>query len=380
MASREGAVGTFNQTVGVKIDMDEAVDILTPSDVPLQQLLPTRGTAQVKVEWMEEDLMPQAVDGDGATAITGTGTSGDPYIVTLAADEAQDIRVGDILYKQGADSAVQWTVQAVNSSTDVVDLVNFAGNATAPTNADTFEIVGQFRDEGSDPEDARSVERTQAYNYTQIYQEAVKATRTARRRGARGGLYGQRDPYDHEVMKKFKELAIRCERSLIHGQRAWSSDAKRRSSGGLFYFLSTNTASGTAANAKTVLNSLLRQIYNQGGSCRVAVVSPAVKEALSNNIDPTLRRASYEARKGGFVVDTFMSDFGEIEFVTDRHMPTTKGIALQTEYAPIVNFDGFFHELLAKTGDGDEGHIVGEKSLEVKNEAAHGVFTITDAS
>lgn len=379
-ADTVGAIGTFNRTVGIKRDMDDAVDILTPSDVPLQGLFGVSTTEQVKVEWMEEDLTPDIVTGDGATAITGSGTTGSPYVVTLVTGDASIVRVGDVLHKRDAAAGVQWTVQAANDSNHKIDLVNFAGNVTAPTNSDVFEIVGQYRNEGSDPLDARSVERSDAYNYTQIYQEKVEATRTARKRGQRGGAWGQRDPYDHEVMKKFKELGIRVERAIIHGQRSISGDSKQRAMGGLFYYITTNSASNTKANAATALNSLLRSCEAQGGSPNVLVVSHAVKQAISQNIDPSLRRNSYVSRRGGYVVDTFVSDFGEVEIVADRHLPTTKGFALEVDYVKVVNFDPFFHELLSKTGDADKGQIVAEKSLIVKNQKAHGVLTITDAT
>lgn len=377
-AITSGEVGTFNRTVGVKRDMEDAVDILTPSDVPLQQLLGTDSTEQVKVEWMEEDLTPQIVTGDGSTPITGTGTTGDPYDIVLATGDGTIVRVGDILQSTAGDPSDQWYVQNVTG--DALELVLYAGSTHAVVNSDELQIVGQYRAEGSDPLEARTKERTDAYNYTQIYQEAVEATRTARKRGSRGGLWGQRDPYDHEVMKKFKELGIRFERAAIFGQRTISGDSKNRGMGGLFYYITTNSASNTKANASVALNSLLRTCEGQGGNPNVLVVSHAVKEALSQNIDPSLRRNSYQSRAGGFVVDTFMSDFGEVEIVADRHLPTTKGFALEVQYVDVVNFDGFFHELLAKTGDADKGHIVGEKSLRVKNEKAHGVLTITDAS
>lgn len=378
MADTVGQVGTFNRSVGIKRDMDDAVDILSPSDVPLQGLLGTQTTNQVKVEWMEEDLMPDLVTGDGSTAITGTGTTGDPWDITLATGDGSVLRVGDVLHTQNGAAGLQYLVQLVTG--DAVELVAFAGNTTIVDNADVLEIVGQYRAEGSDPLDARSLERTDAYNYTQIFQEKVEATRTARRRGARGGAWGQRDPYDHEVMKKFKEIGIRFERAAIFGQRLLSGDSTQRSMGGFFYYLSTNSASNTKANAVTALNSLIRQIESNGGQARTLVVSHAVKEALSSVIDASLRRTTTESRRGGFVVDTFMSDFGQVDIVANRHMPTTKGIALQQEYCKVVNFDPYFHELLAKTGDGDSGQIVGEKSLEVKNEKAHGVLTITDAT
>lgn len=365
MATTVGQVTSANRTVGVRIDMDDAIQILTPTDVPLQRWVGSEPTSSIKVEWLEEDLTPQS---DTAATVTGTG----PWVLNVT--DGNVFRVGDIVHKNDAAASVQYVVDSI--STNAVTVSGFAGNATAPANGETFTIVGQYRAEGSQPDTARSVDRTAKFNYTQIGQEKVEASRTQRKRA----MYGVGDPYDHEVGKKFKELAIRFEKSMVLGQRAISGAADKRFMGGLFYYITTNTVSNTAANAKVAVNSLLRKCYEQGGSPTVLMVSPAVKEAISANIDPTLRRWSTTDKTAGSVVDRFGSDFGEVEIITNRHFPKTKGLALQKEFIKRKVFTGYFHEYLAKIGDGDQGEIVGEFSLEVKNEKAHGILTITDAA
>lgn len=370
MSYRSEAVATFNQTVGVKQDMDEAIRILSPSDTPLQQALPTVQTNEIKVEWMEEELMPQAIT---ISAKSGTG----PW--TLTTTDTTELRVGDILgIRDGASSAVQFVVDSITNGTTFV-VSGFAGNTTAMGSTDTLEIVGQYRVEGSDPLAPRSTERVAKYNYTQIAQEAVQATRTARNRGARGGLFGGEDPYVHELGKKFKELAIRFERSMIHGQRAISGDSKQRFMGGLFYYITTNSVSGLKANIRTLLNDAIRKGYDSGSNIDTLMVSPSVKSLISTLNDSVIQTARTDSGAGG-KIDTFMSDFGEVRIIANRHFPKTRGVALNVgegDHA-IVNFDPYTHELLAKTGDADKGEIVAEKSLKVKNEKGNVLFTVTD--
>ena len=370
MPYRSEAVATFNQTVGVKQDMDEAIRILSPSDTPLQQLLPTVSTNEIKVEWMEEELMPQAVVN---SAQSGTG----PW--TLTTTDTSELRVNDILgVRDGASSAVQFVVSSITNGTTYV-VAGFAGNTTAPGATSTLELIGQYLIEGSDPGAPRSTERVTKYNYTQIAQESVQATRTARNRGARGGLFGGEDPYIHELGKKFKELAIRFERSMIHGQRAISGDSKQRFMGGLFYYTTTNSVSGLKANTRTLLNDAIRKAYDAGSSPEVLMVSPAVKSQIST-LNDTINRTVQSDSRVGTAIDTFMSDFGEVKVIANRHFPKTRGVVIsasQNDHA-IVNFDPYTHELLAKTGDADKGEIVAEKSLKVKNEKGSVLFTITD--
>ena len=371
MALRYGKYGSYNQTVGVRLDMDDAIQILSPSDVPLQGRLRTDTTNQVKVEWLEEDLTAQSV------TIQTSGVSGTASPWTITVDDSSVLRPGDVLWNQTVGtSSRQFTVTSINTGANTAVIASFAGtdDTMDPADGDVLVIVGQYRVEGSDPEEARSVERTSKYNYTQWGQERVEATRTARKRG----LYGQGDPYDHEVQKKFKELAIRFERSLVHGQRAISSDSKSRMMGGLLYFIATNTASNTKANASTAINTLVKACYEAGGNPSTLMVSPSVKAAISANTPVGLRTERAD-NTAGTVVDRIMTDFGEVNLVVNRFFPKTKGILLQEEFLSRVNFDPYFHELLAKTGDADKGHIVGEFSLRVKNEKAHGILTLTDA-
>lgn len=367
MPIRSTRTGTYNQSVGIKLDIDEAIFILSPSDVPFQQWVGTTPTSSIKVEWLDEELTPQTAT---VTAVTGTG----PWTITVA--DVQTYRPNDVLHKQDALSGVQYVVDSINAGANTAVVSAFAGNTTAPAVNDVLEIVGQYKVEGDDPEAPRSVDRTTNFNYTQIMQEQVAATRTARKRD----IYGGADPYDHELEKKFKELAIRSERAFVFGQRSISGDSQKRQMGGLFYYITTNTASGTSANAKTVLNDIIRKVYEAGGTATDAMVSPAVKAAISTNVDASLRQSTVSETKGGSVIETFQSDFGTLNLTVNRFFPKTKGIVMDKQYITKAVFDPFFHELLAKTGDSDKGEIVGEHSLKVKNEKAHGTFTLTDAA
>lgn len=379
-----GKVGSFNRTVGVRLDMDEAITILPVDDVPLQRWLPTRETSSVKVEWMEEGFTAQSAV---ATSATVTGTTPGPYTVTFS--DASIFRPGDILRQTStggtggnttptpaANLALQFLVTGVNTSTNVLTITGFAGNTTVPTASDAFEIVGQYLTEGADPNEARTTERTSKYNYTQIGQEKVEASRTARKRA----MYAQEDPYDHELAKKFRELAIRFERQLVLGQRAISSGTDQRAMGGLFYYITSNLSSGLASTARTLINNALRTAWTNGGTPDTLMVSPAVKVAITANIDAATRRWTMSDTIGGYAVEKVVTDFGEVDIVVNRYFPTTKALVLDRKNLAKVVFDGYHHELLAKTGDSDRGQIVGEFSLIAKNELGMGQVIITDAT
>lgn len=373
MPTTIGAVGTFNRTVGVKIDMEDAVSLLTPHDVPFQQWLGWESTNQTKVEWMDEELLGQSFVVD---SVVGTGT---PWTITTAAGGADHIREGDIVVKSGDETTNRrYLVTGVSGDDITVSLLS--GTTANPAATNEFFIVGQYRNEGADPVDARSNEREAFYNYTQITQEAVEATRTARHRGQRGGLYGQGDPYDHEVMKRFKELGIRLERQFLFGQRKSDSGGKQRSMGGAYFYISTNATSDVKANIVTALGTAIKKSYEAGGNSEslVLMVSPAIKSII-DSVDATARRTTRTETTGGAVIERYITSFGQVNIQVNRHLPAKQGLVLDSQYIKGVNFDPLFHELLAKTGDRDHGHIVCEKSLKVMAEKSHGTFTVSDA-
>ena len=366
MAATLGQVRTNDRTIGVKVDMDEAVYILPIDDVPLQRWLPSAPTSNIKVEWMEEQLTPQT---DVISNVSGTGT---PWDITVA--DGGRFRVGDQLHIQGRAANIQFKVTVIASN--VLTVASFGGttNSDDPVNTDVVEIIGQVQAEGGDPLEARSIERTGLYNYTQIGQEKVEASRTARKQA----MYALTDVFTHEVQKKFRELAIRFERALVLGQRYQSGST--RAMGGLFYYISTNSRSGIAANCKTLIQSLVRDAWTAGGSPQALWVSPAVKAAITANYDAALRRSVRDDTTAGFTVERLVTDFGDVDVFANRYFPSTKGLLLQREYDIKRVFDGYMYEDLAQTGDASKGEIVGEFSLEVKNETAQGILTITDAA
>ena len=370
MAITSGKTTTANRTIGVKVDMDEAIQILPIDDVPLQRWLPSGPTSNIKVEWMEEALAAQTAI---LTTVTDTDT---PWTCTMP--DTNVFRAGDVLHIVGNSESELYLVDSITNST-TMEISEFgttdgAVSGDDPVDDDVFEIVGQVLTEGADPLDARSQERTALYNYTQIGQEKVEASRTSRKQAT----YAQSDPYDHEVQKKFRELAIRFERQLVLGQRYQSGS--KRAMGGLFYYISTNSQSGVAANAKTLVQSLVRDCWTAGGSPQALWVSPAVKAAITANYDAALRRTVRDDKTAGFTVERIVTDFGDVDVYANRYFPATKGLLLQREYDTKRVFDGYTHEMLSKTGDADKGQLVGEFSLEVKNETAQGILTITDAT
>jgi hypothetical protein len=78
--------------------------------------------------------------------------------------------------------------------------------------------------------------------------------------------------------------------------------------------------------------------------------------------------------------DVYMSDFGMMSVVPNRFMRSRDALVLDPEYAALAYLRPFQTNDLAKTGDSENTQLLAEVTLEVKNEAAHGIIADLDMS
>ena len=74
------------------------------------------------------------------------------------------------------------------------------------------------------------------------------------------------------------------------------------------------------------------------------------------------------------VVKSYESDYGVIKAVMSRWVPPDSAVFVNSQKCQVMPLIGrsFHIEPLAKTGDSDRGLLVGEYTIEVKNESSHG--------
>ncbi|MFN9992634.1 MAG: DUF5309 family protein, partial [Phycisphaerales bacterium] len=74
-------------------------------------------------------------------------------------------------------------------------------------------------------------------------------------------------------------------------------------------------------------------------------------------------------------VSVYESDFGTCRVVLSRWMPTDSVLFLDSSRVNVMPLAGrtFQYRSLSKTGDATAGQIVGEYTLELRNENAHGM-------
>jgi len=356
--------------VGVKIAMDDQMSILPIDVVPLQQSLSWTPIENIKQQWLNDALDTQVVDLNADSA---------PASATIVLVDSSPVRVGDVLRRQKGTLLVKVTANVYGTNTLTVTRP-FAGSTDealdgTPAGTDKLEIIGQDLVEGQDPPDPRDNDFVGDFNLTQIFEEAIQATRSA----MKNDQYGVEDPYANAMDKKFRELNVRLERALIYGRRNQSSSTRQL--GGFQYFLVSSllNKSGVKANLEQLVGDMLQAAYDQGATPQQLFVSPAIKRVFSG-LNSTLVTEDRADTGVGRTKTTYHSDFGDVTLTPNRYLDSTKGILVDTSLAKGWTFDEWFHMYLAKTGDTDKGMIVAEKSLEIKHATrAHGLLTVTDA-
>lgn len=367
MAVQVGRRATYDSTVGVRLDIMDAIDMISPFEVPFLgtygkdrgSVLGRDTTTQTKVEWLEDELVPGS-DTLAATAITAD------TVITVTNREY--FKTNDLLRIDDEFLRVQG--YGTTAATLLVERSWGTPAAVQHSNASTVLMLGMLPQEGDDPVSGINFQRTRPFNYTQIYQDEVEVTRSEEKEAK----YGVRSESSYQIGKRLKENAIKVERNLILGTREQDTTNKRRSHGGLDYYIATGVDSSTTAISETAIVDQLQNSFNRGGSVDYLAMGGTQKRKVSAFSSDDIRLSQDENVRGA-VVDWIDSDFGRVYMILNRWVPTRFIFGLESQYVNLVWFDPFFVELLAKTGDRQQWELIAEMTMRVRNEKAHFKFT-----
>jgi len=368
MAVQVGRRGTYDSVVGTRLDVEDLVHLISPFDVPFLgtygtdrgSVLGSDTTVQTKVEWLEDELVP------GSDALAATAVTAATFITVDNRDyfKANDlIRIDDEYMRVTAAGATTAGTLLVERSWGTPAAGQHEDNAVVL-------ILGTLPVEGDNPVSGVNFNRTQPYNITQIYQDEVEVTRTEEKKGK----YGVNSEVAYQTAKRVKENAIKLERNIILGTRNDDTTNKRRSFGGLDFYITTNHDSSSTLISEILLVNQMQAVFNAGGNTDLLAVGGTIKRAISAFNSDDIRFARDENVRGA-VVDWIDSDFGRVYIVLNRWVPTRFAFGLERQYVEMIWFDRFFTEMLAKTGDRQQWQLICEVSMKVKNEKAHFKFS-----
>jgi hypothetical protein len=147
--------------------------------------------------------------------------------------------------------------------------------------------------------------------------------------------------------------------------------------------ISTRGDGTTRTFTETMLKDVVQKVFTAGGTPSLLVVPPALKQVVSGF--EGLAQHRYNSNATGQITilagaDLYQSDFGVISIVPNRFMRSRDALVLDPEYAALAYLRPFQTNDLAKTGDSEKTQILAELTLEVSNEAAHGIVADLSAT
>jgi hypothetical protein len=207
---------------------------------------------------------------------------------------------------------------------------------------------------------------------------------------------GRKSEKAYQLAKASQELKRDLETILLsnQGRSVGSSNSSARKMGSLLSWIKTNSSvqtnggdpttigvsTRTDGNTRTFTEALLKEVvaevFTSGGSPKVLMVGPSGKQKVSSFTGIGETRFNVTGAKPSTIIgaaDIYVSDFGNMSVVPNRFMRTRDALILDPEYAALAYLRPFQTIELAKAGDADKTQVLVEVTLEVKNEAAHGI-------
>jgi hypothetical protein len=192
---------------------------------------------------------------------------------------------------------------------------------------------------------------------------------------------------DYQKQERLRELIRDLENTVINGGEPAAnpegSGSVRRTMKGLIPHLSTNVfstgdsgfPSGTDLD-EAKINYVLRNIWeNSNGNVDLIVVGGVQKRKINAFLSGS---RAYGASDTTYrdVISIYESDFGVCKIVTTRWMPQNLALLLDSSRVNVLPLVGrsFHFKPLASGGDYECGELIGEYTVELKNEAAHGLI------
>ncbi len=367
-------------------DVADLIGIVSPYETPLLDHLgdPHRSATSTRHEWLEDELLANTDSIDAGHTFT------DPDVDTdFAVTHVDRYRVGDQVKAAGSSEVM--FVTDIDTGNSEITVVRGYGGSTAEDLAagQALRILGNAALEGDNAPGARLTSRTRKSNWTQIFTAGVEVSGTE----LAVNQIGVDDELDYQKTERLRELIRDLENCVINGiapaATQQGSSTVRRTMTGILPFLSTHQFAPGVGDMpvgdgdsddllnEAVLNAALRAIWEQSaGRVDTIVVSGFQKRRINSFITAS---RSFDSATTRFkdLVSVYESDFGVCRVVLSRWTPADTVLLLDSSRLDVLPLAGrsFHYKPLASAGDREVGQVIGEYTLELRNENAHGVIS-----
>jgi hypothetical protein len=253
---------------------------------------------------------------------------------------------------------------------------------------DVIQIIGNAALEGDDAPTVRFTNRVRKQNYTQIFTKSVEVSGSQLATQS----IGVADELDFQKQERLREMLRDLENCVINGVAPAAdeqgSTTVRRTMRGILASITTNIFQpnngaippGAGINQdllnEAVLNAALRAVWEKSSGSIDTIVCGGFQKRRINSFIASNQRFAQNTTNFSSMVDVYESDFGVCRVVLCRSMPADKVLLLDSSRIDVLPLGGrsFHFKPLASTGDSESGQVIGEYTLEFRNENAHAVI------
>ncbi|MGA2500620.1 MAG: DUF5309 family protein [Tepidisphaeraceae bacterium] len=365
-------------------DISDLVSLNAPVETPLLDAIgdASRQAQSTVHEWLEDGLLPN-LDAVADTTIANPLTE-----TAFDVAHIERFRAGDQI-RLGTAGEIM-LVTAIATSTNTITVQRGYGGTTpqAITNGAAIHILGNAALEGDDAAQARFTARVRRTNYTQIFSASAEVS------GSQLAVRNIGVPHElnYQKQQRTRELLRDLENTVINGvapaTNPQGSAAVRRTMRGILSFITTNSFKPGAGDfpsdgviGEPGINFALRSIWQNGNAqADIILVNAGQKRAINSLLFP-MRSFSASDERYRSLVNLYETDFGVCRIVMSRWLPAGTIAFLDSSRIEVLPLAGrsFQYRPLAATGDRESGQVIGEYTLELRNENAHAVISgLTD--
>lgn len=367
-----GATSTYGLTNGIKLDVEDLIQLISPTDVPMQGAamgatdavgLPTDTVFEKMYQWLDETILTPR------TQVSATSTTGDAFITVVSGDGLK-FQTGDMVLV--GSEYIRITGYSATTTDILLATRAVSGSAHTLTSSDDVIGVGSILPEGSTPPTARFVDRSTRTNMTEIFGPVAINSNNS---DLAIQKYGITNEFDHQVANRIRELAIAIDQAIVYGAKIEDTSNKWRSMAGMVSWITTNIDSTTTVLSLATINSQDQTIYGLGGNPDVLMVGAKQKSVVSTFTSSGtifVPRADGTAGRNITVVE---NDFITKRVLLNRWVRTLDAFNFNRDQGAICTLRPLQYQPLAITGDALPGMVVGEKGFKWYRQVHSGRFS-----
>lgn len=352
----------------------------TPFLTVLQNRLQTKVSGNPKFQHLEDAPLPRWTT--FSTGYNSTATS-----ITVASGTGSYFRAGDVVNfptASGMPAPGEW-VYVSSVSGDVLTVVrNWNGDQTtggAVSSGDNLQIVANSNAEFAGIRAIKTTTEAVVSNYCGIIRTPYGVSNTLEA----SNLYGGND-LQYQRIKAAKQHALDCENMFLFGKPTedTSGSTVKRSTGGLLYWIATNSVNANGTLTPATLETFCQKIFRYSTATKLLMCSRTVMSQLDLIAEGRIE-TSVGADAYGVAVKRYQTGHGDL-MVTIHDMLTNNysGYAIAVDLEKVIvrymnGREGSRNALLrtniqSPDADGIQEEYLSEIGLHVIQEAAHGVL------